>query len=82
MGGRGSNSNLGGGSGSGLKTTGLDVTHNGADTLRRAFTIAKSGRPGPVLVDITKDKYSAHCCRWDVYRVFRHQGVCTRGLLY
>ena len=29
MGGRGSNSNLGGGSGSGLKTTGLDVTHNG-----------------------------------------------------
>ena len=27
MGGRGSNSNLGGGSGSGLKTTGLDVTH-------------------------------------------------------
>ena len=26
-----------------------------ADTLRRAFRIAKSGRPGPVLVDITKD---------------------------
>lgn len=26
-----------------------------ADTIRRAFTIAKSGRPGPVLVDITKD---------------------------
>lgn len=26
-----------------------------ADTLRNAFTIAKSGRPGPVLVDITKD---------------------------
>lgn len=26
-----------------------------AQTLRRAFTIAKSGRPGPVLVDITKD---------------------------
>ncbi len=26
-----------------------------ADTLRRAFTIAGSGRPGPVLVDITKD---------------------------
>lgn len=26
-----------------------------ADTIRAAFTIAKSGRPGPVLVDITKD---------------------------
>lgn len=26
-----------------------------ADTIRRAFYIAKSGRPGPVLVDITKD---------------------------
>ena len=26
-----------------------------ADTLREAFYIAKSGRPGPVLVDITKD---------------------------
>ncbi len=26
-----------------------------ADTLRRAFHIARSGRPGPVLVDVTKD---------------------------
>ena len=26
-----------------------------ADTIRKAFTIAKEGRPGPVLVDITKD---------------------------
>lgn len=26
-----------------------------ADTIRKAFYIAKSGRPGPVLVDITKD---------------------------
>ena len=32
-----------------------------ADTLRRAFYIAKSGRPGPVLVDITKDVTAAKC---------------------
>lgn len=29
--------------------------HELAGTIRRAFKIAKSGRPGPVLVDITKD---------------------------
>ena len=26
-----------------------------ADTIRNAFEIAKNGRPGPVLIDITKD---------------------------
>lgn len=30
-----------------------------ADTLRRAFKIAQTGRPGPVLVDITKDVTAA-----------------------
>lgn len=30
-----------------------------ADTLRKAFSIAKGGRPGPVLVDITKDVTAA-----------------------
>ena len=30
-----------------------------ADTIRKAFAIAKSGRPGPVLVDITKDVTAA-----------------------
>ena len=30
-----------------------------ADTIRRAFKIAKSGRPGPVLVDVTKDVTAA-----------------------
>ncbi len=32
-----------------------------ADTLREAFLIAKSGRPGPVLVDIPKDIQTAVC---------------------
>ena len=34
-----------------------------ADTLRKAFKIAKSGRPGPVLVDITKD-VTANVCEY------------------
>ena len=37
-----------------------DVTQL-ADTLRKAFKIAKSGRPGPVLVDITKDVTANKC---------------------
>ncbi|WP_459831759.1 biosynthetic-type acetolactate synthase large subunit [Howardella ureilytica] len=32
---------------------------NLADTVRRAFNIAASGRPGPVLVDVTKDVTAA-----------------------
>ncbi|MCR5669430.1 MAG: biosynthetic-type acetolactate synthase large subunit [Butyrivibrio sp.] len=32
-----------------------------ADTIRKAFCIARSGRPGPVLVDITKDVTAASC---------------------
>ncbi len=32
-----------------------------APTLRKAFEIAKNGRPGPVLVDITKDVTAAVC---------------------
>jgi len=37
-----------------------DVTEL-ADTIREAFRIAKSGRPGPVLIDITKDVQVAEC---------------------
>ena len=37
-----------------------DVTQL-ADTIRKAFTIAKSGRPGPVLVDVPKDVTAAKC---------------------
>ena len=32
-----------------------------ADALRRSFEIARSGRPGPVLIDITKDVTAATC---------------------
>ena len=32
-----------------------------ADTVRKAFYIAKKGRPGPVLIDITKDVTAAVC---------------------
>ena len=35
-----------------------------ADTLRKAFAIAGSGRPGPVLVDITKD-VTANSCEYE-----------------
>ncbi len=32
-----------------------------ADTVREAFSLAKSGRPGPVLIDIPKDVQTALC---------------------
>ncbi len=32
-----------------------------ADTIRKAFEIARTGRPGPVIVDITKDVTAAVC---------------------
>ncbi len=35
-----------------------------ADTLRKAFSIAREGRPGPVLVDITKD-VTANTCEYE-----------------
>ena len=35
--------------------------NNLASTIRKAFKIAKSGRPGPVLVDITKDVTANKC---------------------
>lgn len=35
-----------------------------ADTIRKAFIIAQSGRPGPVLVDITKD-VTANSCEFE-----------------
>jgi acetolactate synthase-1/2/3 large subunit len=40
-----------------LVTKTEDIAH----TIRKAFHIAKSGRPGPVLVDITKDAQQGAC---------------------
>src|SRR6202795_3352833 len=39
------------------------VTHASevARTVREAFYVARSGRPGPVLIDITKDAQQAQC---------------------
>ena len=37
-----------------------------AKAVREAFVIAKSGRPGPVLIDITKDAQQSSCeFDWD-----------------
>ena len=35
--------------------------NNLADTIRKAFTIARTGRPGPVLIDIPKDVTANKC---------------------
>ncbi len=40
------------------------------ETMRRAFEIARSGRPGPVLVDIPKDVQLA-ACKHDTFRRLR-----------
>ena len=39
-----------------------------ADTIRKAFEIARTGRPGPVLVDITKD-VTANKCEYEAKAV-------------
>ena len=49
-----------------------------ADTLRKAFNIARSGRPGPVLVDITKD-VTANTCE---YVPVKPEAACNRESLF
>lgn len=39
----------------------VNKVENLADTIREAFQIARSGRPGPVLIDIPKDVQIAKC---------------------
>ncbi|MBR1693497.1 MAG: biosynthetic-type acetolactate synthase large subunit [Lachnospiraceae bacterium] len=45
-----------------------------APTLRKAFEIARSGRPGPVLVDITKD-VTANLCEYEKETIEFNQPV-------
>ncbi len=54
-----------------------------ADTLRAAFRIAKSGRPGPVLVDITKDVTANSCeyIRYEVTEIPRKHSSITEEAL-
>jgi len=49
-----------------------------APTIRKAFQIAKEGRPGPVLVDITKDVTLAHC----EYKTQKPEPVERRNYTY
>ena len=56
-----------------------------ADTMRKAFYIARSGRPGPVLVDIPKDITVAHCKGEPVLRSYTtvvkgHQGQIKKAV--
>ncbi|MBQ9334189.1 MAG: biosynthetic-type acetolactate synthase large subunit [Lachnospiraceae bacterium] len=47
-----------------------------ADTIRKAFQIAESGRPGPVLVDITKD-VTANKCEYEPVKIEKPQPVAN-----
>lgn len=46
-----------------------------ADTIRKAFQIASSGRPGPVLVDITKD-VTANLCEYEPVKPEKRKPYC------
>lgn len=46
-----------------------------ADTIRKAFSIAREGRPGPVLVDITKD-VTANACEFEKQEPYALKSSC------
>ena len=60
-----------------------------ADTIRSAFRIASTGRPGPVLVDIPKDVTSAQCEyhpgekieAHDIYEISEEQLKAVAGMI-
>src|ERR1700716_2338144 len=50
-----------------------------AAAMREAFWLAKSGRPGPVLIDVTKDAQQASCeFDWEAAEP-RHRNRCLAG---
>lgn len=53
-----------------------------ADIVRRAFQIAREGRPGPVLIDIPKD-ITVHECEYEprVIGPIEHKTVVTNGAI-
>ena len=54
-----------------------------ADTIRKAFVIAKKGRPGPVLIDIPKDVTAnkAEYMKSDISQVLPSQDICEADIL-
>lgn len=50
----------------------VDDVHDLAPAVRQAFLLARSGRPGPTLLDITKDVATAKC-DYEVVPVEKHQ---------
>ena len=51
-----------------------------ADTVRKAFAIARSGRPGPVVIDITKNATS-EVCEYEALPVSEHAHSGSLGQL-
>lgn len=59
----------------------VDSAHLMPEVLDKAFTLAESGRPGPVLVDVPMDIFSAEIDTWRFDRVMRNTQVLARPTL-
>lgn len=52
-----------------------------ADTIREAFLIARSGRPGPVLIDIPKD-VTAAICEYEPKKINFHEQIKQLPIIF